>query len=350
MTVATSDTRAGTRTQRAQATQRARAAKQADAQGTPGGKAARRGSEERDAGQVSQIQRQRLLVAAAEVTAERGAGTVTVAHIVARSGVSRRTFYELFADRKDCLLAALDQAIERASAAVLPAYDPAERWPIRIRAALVALLGFIDEEPAMGRLCVVESLGSGPRALKRRARIVAAMIAAVDEGRALVKGGRQPPPLTAEGVVGAVLAILHTRILEAGAAPLSQLTGPLMGAIVLPYLGQPAAEKELHKPAPSPKIKTSPARRDPLDGLDMRLTYRTVRVLVAIAAIPGASNRQVAGAAGIADQGQISKLLGRLQNLGLIENTGAGQVKGAPNAWTLTARGEEVERSMRTGG
>ncbi len=304
------------------------------------------GQRELGSSRVSEIQRQRLLAAAAEVTAERGAGTVTVAHIVARSGVSRRTFYELFGDREDCLLAALDQAIVRATAAVLPVYDPTQRWPARIRAALIALLAFMDEEPALARLCVVESLGAGPRALERRARIVAPLIAAVDDGRAVVKSGRQPPPLTAEGIVGAVLAILHTRLLEPG-AELSQLTGPLMGAIVLPYLGQPAAEKELHKPAPPLNKKTSPTRRDPLDGLDMRLTYRTVRVLVAIAAVPGASNRQVATEAGIADQGQISKLLGRLQNLGLIENTGAGQIKGAPNAWTLTARGEEVERSMR---
>ncbi len=338
MSVATRNrnTRAGARTQRAQDTQ------------TAHGRTARPGSQSKGAGQVSQIQRQRLLAAAAEVTAERGAGTVTVAHIVARSGVSRRTFYELFSDREDCLLAALDQAIARASAAVLPAYDPTERWPARIRAALVAALGFMDEEPALGRLCVVESLGAGPRALERRARIVAALIAVVDEGRSVVKGERQPPPLTAEGVVGAVLAILHTRILEAGGEPLAQLTGPLMGAIVLPYLGQPAAEKELRKPAPPLNKKTSPARRDPLDGLDMRLTYRTVRVLLAIAAVPGASNRQVAAEAGIADQGQISKLLARLQHLGLIRNAGEGQPRGGPNAWTLTARGEEVERSMRT--
>jgi AcrR family transcriptional regulator len=337
MAVATRDTRKpGARTSGARGTQRAQ------------GKSARPGPHGEGAGQVSQIQRQRLLVAAAEVAGERGAGTMTVAHIVARSGVSRRTFYELFADREECVLAALDQAIARAAAAVLPAYEETERWPVRIRAALVALLAFMDEEPALARLCVVESLGAGPRALQRRARIVRVLIDAVDEGRALVRGARQPPPLTAEGVVGAVLAILHTRLSETGDGSLSQLAGPLMGAIVLPYLGQPAAEKELHKPAPPLNKKTSPARRDPLDGLDMRLTYRTVRVLAALAAIPGASNRQVATEAGITDQGQVSKLLGRLQHLGLIENTGAGQIKGAPNAWTLTARGTEVERSMRT--
>ena len=78
----------------------------------------------------------------------------------------------------------------------------------------------------------------------------------------------------------------------------------------------------------------------------MRLTYRTLRVLSAIASDPGASNRQVAQAADVHDQGQISKLLGRLERLGLVQNTGQGQPKGEPNVWTLTPRGEEVERAI----
>jgi len=310
---------------------------------------------------VSEIQRQRLLAGMGEVAAERGVGTVTVAHIVARSGVSRRTFYELFSDREDCLLAALDQAIARASAAVLPAYESAPRplartphrggqagWRERMRAALAALLGFFDEEPAMARLCVVESLGAGPKALERRTGIVRTLIAAVDEGRSEAgKQGKDAPPLTGEGVVGAVLAVIHARLLEPNSKPLSPLTPALMSMIVQPYLGQTAAEKELHRPAPQLKTKIRP-RKDPLDGLDMRLTYRTVKVLIVIGANPHASNRGVAAAAGIADQGQISKLLTRLQNLGLIHNAGEGQTRGAANAWALTAKGAEVERSIRS--
>jgi DNA-binding MarR family transcriptional regulator len=79
----------------------------------------------------------------------------------------------------------------------------------------------------------------------------------------------------------------------------------------------------------------------------MRLTYRTVRVLIAIASHEGASNRQVGDAAGIADQGQISKLLARLDGLGLIENTGAGHSRGEANAWQLTRKGLEVEHTIR---
>jgi AcrR family transcriptional regulator len=311
-----------------------------------GAHAARPGAEIAAPSRVSDIQRQRILVAMADVTAERGAASVTVAHIVARSGVSRRTFYELFSDREACLLAALDQAIAYATAAVVPAYAASERWQERVRTGLTALLRFLDEEPAMARLCVVESLGAGPRALVRRTRIVRALIAAVDQGRGEAKAGKEPPPLAGEAVVGAVLAVVHARLIEHDSEPLSNLLPALMSTIVLPYLGQPAAEKELHKPAPQLKTTTR-VRKDPLDGLDMRLTYRTVRVLIAIGGHPRASNREVATAAGIADQGQISKLLARLQSLGLIHNDGQGPFKGAPNAWALTPKGQEVEHSIR---
>jgi chromosome segregation and condensation protein ScpB len=78
----------------------------------------------------------------------------------------------------------------------------------------------------------------------------------------------------------------------------------------------------------------------------MRLTYRTVRVLMAIAAHPHASNRQVANAADVSDQGQMSKLLARLEHLKLIENTGASSTRGEPNAWTLTTTGHHIEQTV----
>jgi DNA-binding MarR family transcriptional regulator len=99
---------------------------------------------------------------------------------------------------------------------------------------------------------------------------------------------------------------------------------------------------------PAPARTRTPARhKDPLEGLNMRLTYRTVRVLMVIAEHPGASNREIAEGSGIVDQGQISKLLNRLARLKLVENLGEGQEKGAANAWHLTARGAQVERATR---
>jgi AcrR family transcriptional regulator len=283
----------------------------------------------------------------AEVACEHGAANVTVAHVVERAGVSRRTFYELFEDRDDCFLATLEEAIASASKRVLDAYEPKARWDDRIRSALVAFLSFLDEDPFMGRVLVVESLGAGPHALQRRQQALTPVIAAIEQGRKQAKKTTQPPPLTAEGVVGGVLAVLHARLSESPPAPTLPLANSLMGMIVLPYLGAAAASREAARPAPkTPPPKTKPSVTQ-LNQLHIRLTYRTMRVLTAVAGNPGSSNRRVADAAGIADQGQMSKLLSRLQQLGLIENTSAGSaIRGEPNSWTLTSKGWRVQGAL----
>jgi len=309
-----------------------------------------------------------MIAAMIYVISERGRANATVAHVVARSGVSRRTFYEVFDDFEDCFLAALDHSLAEASRYVLDLYDPAERWRARIGSALVGLLEFLDDEPAMGRLCIVETLGAGLRVHQRRLTVLDALVGAVDEGRAQSRSAKALPPLTGEGVVGGVLSVLHARLIphasNTRAAPptkaarrakgnvralerpdsMLELTGALMAMIVLPYLGPAAAAKEAARPTPERRSSPRGASGDPLRDLEMRLTYRTVRVLLAIAANPQASNRQVGAAAGIDDQGQISKLLARLEKLGLVHNNGVGQVRGAPNAWLLTEKGSEVEQ------
>jgi AcrR family transcriptional regulator/DNA-binding MarR family transcriptional regulator len=297
---------------------------------------------------VTEVQRARMLTAAVDVVGELGYPGMSVARVTSRAGVSRRTFYDLFEDREDCFLAVFEEAICRAGARAGEAYSvqPA-RWRERVRAGLTALLGFLDDEPGLRALVVVDALAAGPRVLGRRAGVLETLRNIVDEGCRETKPGREPPPLTAEGIVGAVLAVIHARLLTHKNPRLTGLLNPLMGMIVLPYLGQAAATRELEQPRPSalPRPARKPAK-DPLEGLDMRLTYRTLRVLTAIAANPSASNRIVAERAGVSDQGQISKLLARLEHLGLAYNTGKGQPKGEPNSWVLTPRGREVEHTI----
>jgi AcrR family transcriptional regulator/DNA-binding MarR family transcriptional regulator len=253
----------------------------------------------------------------------------------------------MFKDREDCFMAALEEAVGRASEYLREAYDPAAKWRERVRAGLAALLEFIDDEPQMGRVCVVETLGGGPKVLERRRKLLAELTAVVDEGRSEARSGAALPPLTAEGVVGGILSVLHARLIDRRRrGSLLELAGPLMGMIVLPYLGPAAAQKESARPVAKRRPRRAALSKDPLRDLDMRLTYRTVRVIMAIAAAPRASNRDVGEAAGIQDQGQISKLLTRLAGLGLIENNGGGQARGAPNEWVLTPRGREVERAI----
>ena len=299
--------------------------------------------------QVSGIQRTRLLTAMAQVCAEHGAANVTVAHIVERAGVSRRTFYELFSDRDDCLLAGIEEGLARVASRVVPAYEQPGKWRERIRASLVELLSFLDSDPGTGRLVIVETLGAGREALGRRGHVLAQVIDAVHEGRLEAKAGLDPTRLTAEGVVGGVLSVLQGRLVEGNRGSYLELLNPLMSMIVLPYFGSAAARRELSRPVPRVERQAlENGTANPLRDLDMRLTYRTVRVLLAIAERPGASNRTVGADAGVTDQGQISKLLTRLEKLGLIANTGLGPGRGAPNSWTLTEQGQAVRAMLGT--
>jgi AcrR family transcriptional regulator/DNA-binding MarR family transcriptional regulator len=296
------------------------------------------------------MQRARLIGAAVPVVDEIGWSAVTVAQIATRARVSRRTFYDLFSDRDDCLLAMLDDAVARIEDEVSLAVARGA-WSARVRRGLWTILSFLDREPVLARVCVVEALRGGQRVLERREEIFASLARILEEGRE--ESPRETSILTAEGLVGAAFTIVQARLLRAEREPLTGLVGELMGMIVLPYLGPAAARREQHRTDSTPV--SAPARkpsglsagdRDPLREVPMRLTYRTARVLQAAAEHPGTSNRLLGEHADLHDQGQISKLLARLQRLGLLENSGEGQARGESNAWNLTALGERVTEQL----
>ena len=89
-------------------------------------------------GQVTEIQRSRMLAAASEAVDEVGYARMTIAQVIGRARVSRKTFYDVFTDREDCFLAAFDQAISPGAAGgergirarvELARRASARRWP-----------------------------------------------------------------------------------------------------------------------------------------------------------------------------------------------------------------------------
>lgn len=337
----------------------------------------RRSGTARDGAHVAAMQRRRLILAFTEILGESGLESAGVGRICARASVSRRTFYEIFTDREACFLAAFDLAIEQFASRVVPAYRCDGRWHERVREALGLLLESFDREPLLAWLCIVEAPKGGSRVLRRRGEVIDALVGAVDEGRS---GSRvSPSPLTAESVVGGVLSILQDRLLNGETADsdsrggdarnglswqrvrcvLAGLPGPLTSMILQPYLGVAAAKRELARTAHRRHAKSTGERADadsgfgdgksvdPFRGLSIRVTYRTARVMSVIADSPGASNRKIAEGSGAADQGQISKLLHRLELNELIVNHGRGRAMGERNSWSLTPRGQAIHRALQ---
>jgi AcrR family transcriptional regulator len=311
------------------------------------------------------MQRRRLLLAIGEVVAADGLESATVGRICEQAGASRRTFYELFRDREDCLVAAFEDATHRIGAKMQHAYRGGGPWRERARGALTVLLDQLDADPVRAHLCLVESARGGPAILARRRAVLDRLAEAVDECRVGVRAGAQPPPLAAQGVVGGVLSVIHMRLLDhqmatghgtgangrtgvdgGSSGSLLELVGPLTAMVVQPYLGAAVARRELDAPAPSATKPRSQASADPFKDLPIRFTYRTARVLATIAEQSGQghhpSNRDIANSAGIADNGQVSRLLHRLQQCGLVENVGEGHARGGSNAWRLSARGAAI--------
>jgi AcrR family transcriptional regulator/DNA-binding MarR family transcriptional regulator len=335
-----------------------------------------RGAESTSREEVEDIQRARILSAMVEVAAEQGYIGAAVAPVVARAGVSRRTFYELFDGREDCFLAAFEWGVAQARQAVVEAYGQQRSWRDRVRHGLAALLAFLDSEPELARVCVVEALGAGRLVLARRGQVLGELIAALDAEAPQARGASEKPLLTAEGVVGGAFSVLHARLLDwprlgeqhatdeqgsveqadGGPAPpipcprLGELHGQLMALIAFPYLGPRVAGEELTRKAPDvpprESVRVSGEGGRLLERLDMRLTYRTVRCLLFIGENPGSSNREIAQGAEIADEGQASKLLGRLTRVGLVANS-KPHGPGYPNYWVLTPHGQQVLSAVR---
>ncbi len=311
----------------------------------------RRAGARRDDSNVLELQRSRMIAAVIGTVEAGGYSNLTVEKVITRARVSRKTFYEAFADAEDCLLAAFEQTLERASELARAAYAGEPDWRSGMRAATFCLLSLMERERGLARLCFVDVLAAGQRVAERRARALQELADAIDGGRAVANARHDPQPLTAQAVAGGIVAVLHTRMLRKGGEPVTDLLGPLMSMIVLPYLGRAIAHEEFNAPKPRSPTETGSAPPttgpDPLEQLDMRLTYRTIRVLTAIAEAPDTSNRQIAQAAGIIDQGQISKLLRRLAGLGLIENGQPRRIDHGANAWRLTDLGAQVHRAAK---
>jgi AcrR family transcriptional regulator/DNA-binding MarR family transcriptional regulator len=298
---------------------------------------------------AAQLQRGRLLSATFTVVGELGYEGLSARRVSERAGVSNRTFYESFSDREDCFLAAFNHAVDGLELEMRAGWDAELGWTARVRAGLTALLQALDREPAVRRLVFVEALAAGPRVLARRARVLESLAAVIDEGRANAQARAGLPGLTAEGVVGATFGVIHARLLELRPEPLVELRGALMASIVFPYRGSKAATQEFARPVP--RVPLRAVRRDG-DGLsrrlvasaspaDYRLTVRTQMGLAAVAGRPGLNNREVSEIIGLSDKSQVSRMMKRLSDQGLVENTLA-RSKRQVMAWRLTSDGEAV--------
>lgn len=124
-----------------------------------------------DTSAESQTHRDRLLAGMARVVADKGYPGSTIADVVREAGVSRRTFYEHFESRDECLIALFEAASKGALQVVQGAMDPARGWQSQVEQAMAAYLGCLASNPALLRTLFIEILGLGAPGLAARRRV-----------------------------------------------------------------------------------------------------------------------------------------------------------------------------------
>jgi AcrR family transcriptional regulator len=157
-------------------------------------------------------QRRRLFEALLELINEHGLGGVRISELVALAGVSRRSFYEHFHNKEECLLAAFDASVQRLTEAMAHAYDPKMEGREQVQAIVRALFDAALERPNATRLVCVDVIAAGAEGMERWAQGAARFESYLGEVFARASGEGGIPEPVAKAVVGALRKILYSRV------------------------------------------------------------------------------------------------------------------------------------------
>jgi AcrR family transcriptional regulator len=306
--------------------------------------------------------RERILQAIVEVVAERGVKGASVELVIARAKVSRRTFYEHFANLDEGVIAVLDGCVEQVGSLTARAFEE-ERgpWQDGMRAALAAVLDFFDSERDLVKVYMVETLAAAPIVRERRERSTAVFRSLVV--KLIQSEVSHPSALAPDALLASVMGTVRARLIDSAEEPLIGLLGPLMGVIVGGAMDEEAIAREIEKGdelaarileqrrsqppaavAGSPGVDVAlipPALRDPRAH-----RARLCLIYVAEQSVRGLSpsNQEIGEAIGVSHRGQLAKLLHRLAEEGLLVKRKGSP--GHPNAWSATPAGERVAQAL----
>jgi AcrR family transcriptional regulator len=187
---------------------------------------------------VEASQRQRLLHGVMVAVADKGFAAATIADVTERAGVSRKTFYEHFADKLACFLAAYDHGSAAILAHTAQAAAAAREQGLpatgQLRAGTSAYLDFLVVEEPYARTFCLEMLAAGPEAIARHRACREAFAASVQAWHELNRPDHPEwpavPALAFEAATGVVYELCSARVAAGRAGELSALEDELVAA------------------------------------------------------------------------------------------------------------------------
>jgi AcrR family transcriptional regulator len=177
---------------------------------------------------VARHQRARLFGAMIEAIHRQGYKGTTVAHVIALAGVSRRAFYEQFANKEDCFLGTYDIAVARAKRRMLDGWMSERGWANRVHRACQAFVEDAQRNVKSSRLVLIEGLGLGAKSRERLMRSGLAFERVLASGFRVAPDGVQLPALGPKAIVGGGRHMIFERLRTDRVAELPMLTDELL--------------------------------------------------------------------------------------------------------------------------
>ena len=197
---------------------------------------------------VERSQRERLLAAVVRVTVAKGYESTTVADILGEAGVGRESFYELFEDKLDCMLAAHKLLVDDLEDRVRVAYVEAGPWPERVRRALAVTLEWFAADPEVARFTLVELSTVGPAFRATFKAEYARFTELLDKG--IGEDGPSPEMARATRLaVGAMMARIYEEVVLGRAGELPSRLPDLTYELLVPFVGEEVARSEQERAA-----------------------------------------------------------------------------------------------------
>jgi AcrR family transcriptional regulator len=187
---------------------------------------------------VAQNQRERILLATAELVAERGYQKTTIELIAKTSRVALVTFYEHFSSKEDCFLAAFDESVAAAKEVFEELLDPEEPWQDQISAGLEIFLEMVVKEQARAKLCVVEAQAAGTASLTRYQSMLESVAPKLREGRELNPRASLLPEGLEVAIAGGIAWLVHQRLAADDVENLKALLPEMLQVTLTPYIGE----------------------------------------------------------------------------------------------------------------
>jgi AcrR family transcriptional regulator len=178
--------------------------------------------------EVAQNQRERLFAAMVATAAGKGYAQTSVGDLAELSGVSSRTFYDLFADKEACFLATLEAILAPTEAITAAKMSQEGSWLERAEGAMAAFVKMLVDQPAAARLCLVETYAAGPAATQRIDEALGAFAALMQQAFEEQPERRGMPREMTRGLVGGLRKVIHTRLHRGTEAELTRQLPELM--------------------------------------------------------------------------------------------------------------------------